>query len=317
MDWKNLSLKLINASDLERKQIPPTNWAIEGFLPEGLTILAGAPKSGKSLLALNMALALSANAEVIGKKSKSVKNILYLPYEDSERRLQERIKKIKIGLSITDVSKTFFLEGGKPPKIDDEVLKEIGELIKENKLDMIIIDTLGSAIKNNRKKGLSPYLDEYELLNKFQRFALDNKVCVLLLHHTRKMKAENVFDEISGTRGISGAADANFVLQRNKYSGKLFIQGRDLEDAEYELELDKENLTWKFKGIINSISLSPEQQSILDAFDNDYEIEYRPSEIAKILDKDDQNIRPSFRRLVSLGMLNQDNYGKYKLAPIN
>jgi RecA-family ATPase len=62
MDWENLKLKLINASDLEKKLIPPTNWAIEGFLPEGLTILAGAPKSGKSLLALNLALALSADA---------------------------------------------------------------------------------------------------------------------------------------------------------------------------------------------------------------------------------------------------------------
>jgi RecA-family ATPase len=282
-----------------------------------LTILAGAPKSGKSLLALNLALALSANAAIIGKKSKSIKNILYLPYEDSERRLQERINKIRTGLSINVDPKTFFLEGSKPPKIDDEILKEIGDLIKENKLDMIIIDTLGSAIKNTRKKGLSPYMDEYELLNKFQRFALDNKVCVLILHHTRKMKAENVFDEISGTRGISGAADANFVLQRNKYRGDLFIQGRDLEDAQYELELDKENLTWNFKGITNSISISPEQQSILDVFGSDSAIEYRPSEIAKILNKEDQNIRPSFRRLVSLGLLNQDSYGKYKLATIN
>ena len=215
MDWENLKLKLINASDLEKKQIPSTNWAIEGFLPEGLTILAGAPKSGKSLLALNLALALSADAEIIGKRSKSLKNVLFLPYEDSERRLQERIKKIKTGLSITNVSNTFFLEGCNPPKLDENVLEKIGELIKENKLDMVIIDTLGSAIKNNRKKGLSSYMDEYELLNKFQRFALDYKISVLILHHTRKMKAENIFDEISGTRGISGAADANFILQRN------------------------------------------------------------------------------------------------------
>jgi len=317
MDWQNGKLKLINGTDLENKEIPPTNWAIEDFLPEGLTILAGAPKSGKSLLALNLALALSADAEIIGKKSKSAKTVLYLPYEDSEKRLQERIKKIKIGLSIKNISKIFFLEGCNPPKLDKNVLENIGELIKESKIDMLIIDTLGSAIINNKNKGLSSYLDEYKLLNMFQRFALDYKICLLLLHHTRKMEAENKFDEISGTRGISGAADANFILQRNRYNGELFIQGRDLEDAKYELELDKENLTWHFKGISNSIKLSPEQETILDVFNKDYEKELKPSEIAKTLDKEDTNIRPIIGKLLALGLLKQNAYGKYKLVPIN
>lgn len=317
MDWQNGKLKLINASDLENKQIPPTNWAIENFLPEGLTILAGAPKSGKSLLALNLALALSANAEIIGKKSKTTKTVLYMPYEDSEKRLQERIKKIKTGLSINNISKTFFLEGCNPPKLDENVLKNIGEVINENKIDMIIIDTLGSAIKNNRKKGLSSYMDEYELLNMFQRFALDYKICTLLLHHTRKMKAENIFDEISGTRGISGAADANFVLQRNKYTGKLFVQGRDLEDANYDLELDKENLTWRFQGISSSIKLTPEQETILNVYNKDFEKELKPSEIAKILEKEDTNIRPTIGKLLTMGLLKQNAYGKYKLVAPN
>jgi RecA-family ATPase len=177
--------------------------------------------------------------------------------------------------------------------------------------------TLGSAIKNNRKKGLSSYMDEYELLNMFQRFALDYKICTLLLHHTRKAKAENRFDEISGTRGISGAADANFILQRNKYNGELFIQGRDLEDAKYELELDKEYLTWHFKGISNSIKLTPEQEIILDVFNKDYGKELKPSEIAKILDKEDTNIRPTIGKLLTMGLLEQNAYGKYKLVPIN
>jgi len=310
-------IKLVSATELESKIIPPSNWAIEGFLPEGLTILAGAPKSGKSILALNIALALSSEVEVIGKRSKTSKKVLYLPYEDSERRIQDRIKKVKVGLSIKKEPRAFFWENCNPPKLDKNTLHEIGALVKEQKMDMLIIDTLGSSIKNIRKKGLSSYMDEYELLNMFQRFALDYKISVLLLHHTRKMKAENIFDEISGTRGISGAADANYILQRNKYSGELFIEGRDLEDANYLLELDKENLTWNFKGLTSSVSISPEQQSILDAYNNDYEREFKPSEVAKILDKEDQNIRPSFRRLVELGMLNQDSYGKYKLAPIN
>jgi len=310
-------LKLITAKTLETKSIPLTNWAIDGIIPEGLSILAGAPKSGKSLLALSMALAIASGTEIIGKKNQSIKNVLFLPYEDSERRLQERIKKISLGLSIEKNERVFFIEEGQIPRLDKNNLNWLKELKDENKIDVIIIDTLGSSIKGIKNKNISTYLDEYDLLNYFQRFAIDNKISLIFLHHTRKMKADNIFDEISGTRAISGAADANLILQRNKYFGSLHIQGRDIEDVQYDLELDKETLTWTCKETSNPVSLSPEQKSILDVFNQDYEKELKPSQIAELLGKENQNIRPSFKKLISLGLLHQDSYGKYKLAYVN
>ena len=307
-------LKLMSASELEKKELAPTNWMIEGILPEGLTILAGAPKSGKSILALNLALALSSETEIIGKKGSSLKKVLYLSYEDSERRLQDRIIKNKNGLTIKNDPETFFLNGCNPPRIDDGVLANIGNSIKENKFEILILDTLGTSINNKRKKGLSSYMDEYELLNNLQRFSLDHKISLIVLHHTRKMKAESVFDEISGTRGITGAADANFVLQRNKMSGTLSIQGRDLEEQIFDLEFDKQNLIWKMIGLKTNIDLTPEQKSIIDVFENDYDKELKPSEIQKILEKEETNIRPTIGKLVDLGLLNQNAYGKYKLT---
>lgn len=311
-------LKLMTAEELENKNLPPQNWALENLLPEGLTILAGAPKSGKSLLAFGISLALSSGTEIIGKKNESIKNVLYLPYEDSERSLQDKIKKIRNGLSIEKNKRTYFFDNNNIPKIESDNLEWLKNLVKENQLDVIIVDTLGSALRNVKRKGLSTYLDEYALLNSFQKFAKDNKICLILLHHTRKMKAENVFDEISGTRAIAGSADANLILQRNKLTGLLQIQGRELKDASYDLELDEHTLLWRFKGTSNSFGLSPEQQSILDAYEKDYEKEFKPSEIAKLIGKEnDQNVRASFRKLNSLGLLNQDSYGKYKLAQIN
>ncbi len=47
---------LSRASDLLRRQLPKTRWAIPGLLPEGVTLLAGAPKIGKSWLALDLPL---------------------------------------------------------------------------------------------------------------------------------------------------------------------------------------------------------------------------------------------------------------------
>ena len=52
--------------ELLARQLPPIQWAIPDILPEGLTLLAGKPKLGKSWLALAMALAVAAGGVALG-----------------------------------------------------------------------------------------------------------------------------------------------------------------------------------------------------------------------------------------------------------
>ena len=56
-----------NAAELLTMKLPPQKWAIKNILPEGLTILAGSPKTGKSYFVLQIALAISTGGEVFGK----------------------------------------------------------------------------------------------------------------------------------------------------------------------------------------------------------------------------------------------------------
>ena len=57
---------IFTAAALQKMEFPPINWVVPGVLPEGLTILAGKPKLGKSWLALDMALAVAAGGDVLG-----------------------------------------------------------------------------------------------------------------------------------------------------------------------------------------------------------------------------------------------------------
>ena len=58
----------INAQDLRAKVFPPVKWAVPGFLPEGLSILAGGPKVGKSILALHLSVGVAIGGCVLGGK---------------------------------------------------------------------------------------------------------------------------------------------------------------------------------------------------------------------------------------------------------
>jgi len=55
-----------NAAELIKTQYPEIRWIIEGFIGEGLTMINGAPKIGKSWFVLNLAIAAASGGIFLG-----------------------------------------------------------------------------------------------------------------------------------------------------------------------------------------------------------------------------------------------------------
>src|SRR5215212_685192 len=93
-EWrKNAPPTTMSATELMRLELPPVKWAVPGVLPEGVAILAGKPKMGKSWLALGLCVAVAAGGRALGKIPVEQGAALYLGLEDQKRRLQRRLKK--------------------------------------------------------------------------------------------------------------------------------------------------------------------------------------------------------------------------------
>src|ERR1700690_2738347 len=84
------SLVTFTAPELEAMDLPAPRFACADLIVEGLSFLAGAPKLGKSWLALQLAIAVALGEEWLGKKCDRGE-VLYLALEDSRRRLQTRV----------------------------------------------------------------------------------------------------------------------------------------------------------------------------------------------------------------------------------
>src|SRR6516165_6398944 len=83
-----------HASRLRDVRYPEPAYVVPGFIPEGLSILGGRPKVGKSWLALELALGVSLVETVLGKIMPESGDVLYAALEDTFPRLQRRIKKL-------------------------------------------------------------------------------------------------------------------------------------------------------------------------------------------------------------------------------
>ena len=215
---------------------------IDGLLYSGLYLFVGSPKIGKSFLMAQLAYHISTGTPIWNYKV-SKGTVLYLALEDDYSRLQKRLYQM-FG---TDSADNLYLSVS-ASQLNDGLDKQLESFItKHTDTKLIIIDTLQKVREVSSDYS---YSNDYEIISRLKRFADNNKICMILVHHTRKQKSDDSFDMISGTNGLLGAADGAFVLQKEKRTANaatLEISGRDQQDQKLYLNRNPDNLIWELE----------------------------------------------------------------------
>ena len=99
-----------------------------------------------------------------------------------------------------------------------------------------------------------------------QSLANKHSRAVVAITHTRESPAEDFIDKVSGTAGLTGAADTILVLTRGRgeADAELQIVGRDLGEKERALDFEKGTGQWSLIGEGAEYRLSKERKEILD-----------------------------------------------------
>ena len=213
---------------------------IDGLLPVGTYLLAGAPKIGKSFLVLQMAYQVSMGELFLGFPSRQG-TVLYLALEDTYERLQKRLAQM------TDQDSEHLILSVFSETLDEGLIERLTDFWSEHTdAVLIIIDTL------QRVRGRIPdngsYAADYDTLAGLKEFSDTYGVTVLVVHHTRKEGAEDVFNTISGTNGLMGAADGALILYKDRRTNSdavLEAVGRDQQQLRLHLSFDAAHLCWE------------------------------------------------------------------------
>ena len=215
---------------------------VDSLLYSGLYLFVGSPKIGKSFLMAQLAYHISTGTPIWNYKV-SKGTVLYLALEDDYSRLQKRLYQM-FG---TDSADNLYLSVS-ASQLNDGLDKQLESFImKHADTKLIIIDTLQKVREVSSDYS---YSNDYEIISRLKRFADNNKICMILVHHTRKQKSDDSFDMISGTNGLLGAADGAFVLQKEKRTANaatLEISGRDQQDQKLYLNRNPDNLIWELE----------------------------------------------------------------------
>ncbi len=203
------------------------HWTIPDLLPEGLLLLGGKPKQGKSWLALALALTIAAGESILDSSQAHQGAVLFLGLEDTERRLQARSRQLLSTFSTVPSGIEFATQW---PRLDEGGLAHLETYIQAHpQLRCIVIDTWAKVAPP--MKGHSQYAGDYATLSRLKQLADASHLSLLLIHHLRKTQAQDVLDEMMGSTAMIGAVDAILILKRERGEGQatLFVTGRDIE----------------------------------------------------------------------------------------
>lgn len=237
-------LKIYSSEYIMNTPMKPIEYCVDGLISQGLFILAGAPKVGKSWLALDMCLSIAKGEKVLGKET-SCGHVVYLSLEDSLIRLQNRL------YELTDEPSDNLNFAIMAESISNGLPEQIEYCRKRfDDLKIVFIDTLQMV----RNESESSYSSDYKELSVMKALADKLGIAIVLVHHTRKCSDSDPFNMISGSTGLSGCVDGSMVLiesKRGSRKAKLYCVGRDIENQEINVVF--ENSRWKVSDDIKNV----------------------------------------------------------------
>lgn len=239
MEELQTNLCAIDGETLMDMPLALPRFCVGGLLPQGLSILGGAPKIGKSWLVLDLCVRI-AKGEPIWNLDTIPGTTLYLCLEDPLHRVQQRLA------CVTDEAPANAYFATVAGSLADDLEGQILSFLREHPdTVLIVVDTFQMVRGNN---GEPTYGSDYLEMQKLKRIADSQRISILLVHHLRKQGDRDPINKLSGTTGISGAADAIFVLEKDERrtnAAKLICTGRDIEYRELQLQLSKGSCTWE------------------------------------------------------------------------
>ena len=299
-----------SATELQKETFPEVKYIVPEYIAEGLTLLAGKPKRGKSWLCLHAAIAVATGGDTLGNKCDQG-DVLYCALEDNNRRLQRRMDKL-VGLGQWPQRLAFVCE---MPRLNNGGIDVVRKWIEQaDKPRLVIIDTL-ARVRDARGREQSNYESDYAAVADLKALADAHGIAIVIVHHQRKMDAEDPLDSVSGTTGLTGAVDSVIVLMNDSSGVRLYGRGRDIEEIDTVVEFDAAACVWNVIGPASEVRRTVQRTDVI-ALLLDAQQPMGPAEIAKALDKPAEAIRQLLPRMVTAGEIRKLEYGRYTVLPV-
>ena len=299
------------AEDLLDTDFAPIRWAVSTLIPEGITLLAGRPKSGKTWFAMDCAVGVASGTTVLDEIIAHRGDVLFCALEDSARRFKERMKASANGRDPSGLTVHLTC-----PPVGRGGVDQIEMWIRDHpNAGMIIIDVLEKIRGDHRG-----YRGDYETITALRVLSdkYRNIPIVLLTHMNKEINPIDPLASVSGSTGLVGAVDTVLIINRPRGSEDaiLTVTGRDVRERELGMTL--EDGRWHINPdvvIAEMPEASASRVMVLTAV-REGAGQVKPADIAQSTGLPGNNVRQLLFRLKREGLITRDG-GRYAMVDRN
>ena len=297
--------------DLFLHYIPPIQFIVEMIIPVGLTILAGAPKTGKSFLCLMIAIAVGLGKKLFNSLETQKVGVLYLALEDSKNTIKARASKM---VSFSDLEPTIHFRTTWKSSFDKN-LKCLDDFLSDHpEVGLVIIDTFSKFCASDKK---GSYASEYAAASGIKSLADKHGAAIVVTHHTTKTIRNDWISSLYGTHGVVGAADSVLFLDRQRGSKRAMLRmtGRNVETSDIGLRFNSDSCIWEVDEDEAEIDIQPERMEIIMALRSSGR-PMRLSDIANAVGKSKTNTQNLLKKLMNMNLVEKVSHGVYSIPSV-
>ncbi|WP_406736437.1 AAA family ATPase [Thioclava sp. GXIMD4215] len=230
-EWANVTpmsdhrkSKFFNATRYAGKDVPERNWLVENLIPSGtVTLLSGDGGTGKSLVALQLAVACATGTKWLGRGC-STGRAMFLSAEDDEDELHRRLADIVEakglafedldGLDVCSLAGEDALFANIDPKrglFVSPLFQDIDTEIRLGKPAVVVLDTLADLFPGNE----NDRAQARQFIGMMRGIAKRHDCAVVLLSHPS-------LSGLQSGSGMSGSTGWNNSVRSRLYLHRIF-----------------------------------------------------------------------------------------------
>jgi hypothetical protein len=309
--------EVLNVAELLALDVEEPKMLIETLLPTpGACLLFGTAKSGKTLLAIQAALAVASGRALFDNYA-VVQAGPTLVVEQDDPAGASSVKTIlqRATMPVKDVP--FHLAGRVPWVFGPELIAWLEEQIKSLDLRLVVLDSY-TALRGSRGSGVDIVKAEQNELTQLDDLAKRTGTTLLVIHHASKGSAGlDWSDQAAGTFAMAAATEAQIHISRFRdLDGTaperlVRVRGRHIEGVELVLRFRKDSLDYEHVLEGGASPLYPLVLQIRSVFGQDT---FAPKEFSNRTGFSLATAHRHINQLFRNGVLTKRGYGEYALA---
>jgi len=253
-----------DAADLVALHLPDPSYIVRPYIAEGVILCCGRQKMGKTTLLRQLGFAANTGGEIFGAPVVYA-DVLFLSLEEGERIMR---KKLALLCSNPEQLRGMRFEFEWPQGAEGvQKLRDWLRSRSNERPPLIIIDSLTRFRVPPSDRGHA-FTEDYNTVKLLADLCKEFPgLSIVLLHHTTKAIPEDPVSAISGTYGISAAADSYLILLKQGQGFRLHAGGRLWEGDTNDFELKRSDGGWALAGewdLTAPQGLTPKQQQVVD-----------------------------------------------------